>query len=95
MMISLTSREAAQGQSPKVEEFLKTFLPRMKQYPGVIAIYHFAVPDKDKENTIVVWESARALKSYRESDFMKEALAFEEMHGLSTTREAYPITNAW
>ena len=72
-----------------------TFLPRTRRFPGVIAIYHFARPDQGDEKTIAIWESAEALKTYRESDLVKEAVAFEKKMGLPSTREAYPLINAW
>ena len=67
----------------------------MRRFPGVIAIYHFARPDQGDEKTIAIWESAEALKAYRESDLVKEAVAFEKKMGLPSTRGAYPLINAW
>ena len=49
-------------------DFPVTFSAKMRQFPGVIAIYHYARPDKGDENTIVIWESEAALKPYREND---------------------------
>jgi heme-degrading monooxygenase HmoA len=93
MMISITSSQVTTETSQQVEAFLQT-LPRMRQFPGVIAIYHFARPDQGDEKTIAIWESAEALKAYRESDLAKEAIAFEKKMGLPSTREAYPLINA-
>jgi heme-degrading monooxygenase HmoA len=95
MMISITSSQVTTETSQQVEDFLQTFLPRMRRFPGVIAIYHFARPDQSDEKTIAIWESAEALKAYRESDLVKEAIAFEKKMGLPSAREAYPIINAW
>ena len=95
MLISITSSQVTTETSQQVEAFLQTFLPRMRQFPGVIAIYHFARPDQGDEKTIAIWESAEALRAYRESDLVKEAVAFEKKMGLPSTREAYPIINAW
>jgi heme-degrading monooxygenase HmoA len=50
--------------------------------------------DKGAESTIIIWESLEALKSYRESDLVQEAMAFEKKTGMPTTREAYPILSA-
>ena len=94
MMISITSGQYTGEQARQTEDFLQAFLPRMRQFPGVIAIYHFVRLDKGDENTIVIWESAEALKAYRESDLVKEAIAFEKKMGLPTTREAYSIITA-
>jgi hypothetical protein len=65
----------------------------MKQQLGVVAIYHYSRPDKGDESTVVIWESAEAVKSYRESDLIKEAIAYEQKLGLheTTTREGYPL----
>ena len=94
MMISITTGKYTEEQARQSEMFLKDFLPRMKQFPGVRTIYHFAQPDKGAESTIVIWESAEALTAYREGDLVKEAVAFEKKMGMPTSREAYPILTA-
>lgn len=94
MLISITSSQITAETFPQVEGFLQTFLPRMRQYPGVIAIYHFAQPDQGDERTIAIWENPEALKAYRESDLVKEAIAFEKQLNLPSTREAYPLIQA-
>ena len=93
MFITITTSKVSPEQSVKVEKFLEKFLPRFKQQPGVIAIYHFARADKGDEITIVIWESPMAVKAYRESDLMKKAVTYEQELGLSqmTTREGYPL----
>ena len=91
MYISITSSKYMQEHASKVEAFLKTFLPRMRQVPGVVAIYHYARLDKGDKYTVVIWESEGALKAYRQGDLVKEALAFEQALGLPGTREAYPL----
>jgi heme-degrading monooxygenase HmoA len=90
MYISITSSQTDE-QSPKVEGFLKTFLPKMRGFPGVIAIYHYSRPEKGAETTIVIWESEEALKRYRASDLIKESIAFEKKQNLQGIREAYPL----
>jgi heme-degrading monooxygenase HmoA len=94
MMISITSSRLTATQTKLTEAFLQTFLPRLRKYPGVIAIYHFARPDQGDENTLVIWESEAALKAYRQSDLVKEAITFEKEHGLPSTREAYALISA-
>ena len=94
MMISITAGKYTEEQARQSEAFLKDLLPRMKKLPGVVAIYHFAQPDKGAVSTIVIWEGPEALKAYRESDLVKEALAFEKKTGMQTSREAYPILTA-
>ncbi len=91
MFISITSSKYSEEHAPKVEAFLNSFLPRMRQAPGVVAVYRYARPDKGDKYTIVIWESEAALKAYRQSDLMKEAMAFEQAVELPGTREAYPL----
>jgi heme-degrading monooxygenase HmoA len=93
MFITITTSKVTPEQSKQVESFLRDFLPRMKQQHGVVAIYHYSRPDKGDESTVVVWESPEAVKSYRESDLVKEAIAYEQKLGLheATTREGYPL----
>ena len=43
----------------------------------------------------MIWESAEALQAYRESDLVREAIAFEKKLGVPATREAYPLIGAW
>ena len=93
MFITITTSKVSPEQSEKVEKFLEKFLPRFKQQPGVIAIYHYSRADKGDESTIVIWENPEAVKAYRESDLMKEAMAYEQELDLGqmTTREGYPL----
>lgn len=96
MLISITSSKVNSEQAEKVEKFLKEFLPRFKQQPGVIAIYHYKRPEQGDEATIVIWENEELLRRYREGDLIKEPIAFEQKLGLqtTTTREAYPLALA-
>ena len=94
MIISITSSKVNSEQTPKVEKFLEEFLPRFKQEPGIIAIYHYKRPEKGDEVTVVIWEDEKSLKRYREGKLIKEPIAFEQKLGLQTTREAYPLVLA-
>jgi len=91
MFITITSSKASTEQSAEVDAFLAKFLPRAKQLPGVVAIYHYARPDKGDASIIIVWESTSALQAYRDGDLIKEAISFEKQHGMTTTREGYPV----
>src|SRR5512140_876588 len=91
MFITITSSQVSAEQSEKVQAFLAKFLPRVKQLPGVIAIYHYARPDRGDESTNIVWENTAALQAYRDGDLIKEAIALEKQLGLITTREGYPV----
>ena len=91
MFITITSSKVPPELSEKVESFLQKFLPRMKQQPGVRSIYHYARPDLDDESTIVTWDDQESIKAYRESELIKEAIAFEQKLNLPSTRESYPL----
>jgi quinol monooxygenase YgiN len=91
MLLTITTSKATPEQLQEVETFLHEFLPRLKQQPGVLAIYHFARPEQGDESTIIIWENEEAVKAYRASDLIKEAIAFEQAHNLPSTREGYPL----
>lgn len=91
MYITITSSQVKPSQVQVVENFLKDFLPRFRRQPGIISIYHYRRPEMDDESTIVIWKNQASLKAYRESDLIKEAIAFEEKHQLKSTRKAYPL----
>ncbi len=91
MFITITTSKATPEQLQKVEMFLHEFLPRLKQEPGVLAIYHYARPEQGDESTIIIWENEEAVKAYRTGDLIKEAIAFEQAHHLPSTREAYRL----
>ena len=95
MVISFTSSKVTPERGREVEEFLSGFLPRLRtEQPGVVAIYHFGKPDAGEQVTAIVWENEEARASYRESELIKEALAVEQRLGLTSAREAYPLTLA-
>jgi len=91
MVISITSSKVNAEQAQKVTAFLKTFLPRMRKFPGVVAIYHYTRPEQGDDSTVVIWESEEAMKAYRQSDLIKEAIAYEKQSGTPATREAHPL----
>jgi heme-degrading monooxygenase HmoA len=91
MFITLTSSKVTDEQAREVESLLAEFLPRLKRQPGVLGIYHFRRPDLGDEVTAIVWENEQALRAYRESELIKEAIAFEKAHGLPSSREGYPL----
>ncbi len=92
MFVTITSSKGSAEQAAKAEEFLRGFLSRLKQQPGVVAILHYKRPDMDDESTIIVWENQEAVQAYRKGDLIKEAIAFESKMNMPGTREAYPLT---
>ena len=94
MVISITSSRPTDQQLSQSEAFLESFLPKMRKFPGVIAIYHYTRPDRGDDSTIVIWQSEQTLARYRQSELVKEAIAFEKEHSLPATREAYPLTHS-
>jgi heme-degrading monooxygenase HmoA len=92
LLTATTSRLLTKEQLQQVEDFLGKFLPRMKRQPGVIEILHYARLDQGQAITIVIWESEEDIRGYREGDLVKEAMAFEQSLGISTTREGpFPV----
>ncbi len=94
MYITLTSSVVTDEQSGEVEKFLAEFLPRLKRQPGVLEIYHFKRPELDEEVTAIIWEDEQAMKAYRESELVKEPMAFERQHNLPSQRRGYPLIYA-
>ncbi len=91
MFITITTSKATPEQFQEVETFLHEFLPRLEHQPGVLAIYHYARPEQGDESTIIIWENEEAVKAYRTGDLIKEAIAFEQAHHLSSIREGYRL----
>lgn len=57
MFLTITTSKVTPEQFQEVETFLHEFLPRLKQQPGVLAIYHYARPGQGDESTIIIWEN--------------------------------------
>ncbi len=91
MFLTITTSKATPEQLQEGETFLHEFLPRLKQQPGVLAIYHNARTEQGDESTIIIWENEEAVKAYRTGDLIKEAIAFEQAHHLPSTREGYRL----
>ncbi len=91
MYITLTRSQGTPEQLQRAASFLSEFLPRLKQQPGVHAVYHFDRPDQGDDYTIIVWTDESAAKAYRQSELVKEAMAFELSQKLPATREGYPL----
>lgn len=94
MFITLTHSQGEADQLRQADEFLASFLPRLKQEPGVLGVYHFNRPDKGDDYTLIIWQDEDSMKAYRQSSLVKEAIAFEKTNNLPATREGYPLTFA-
>jgi hypothetical protein len=92
MFITFTTGKTTAEQSSAVLDFLAGFLPRMEREAGAIAAYHFDRPDQRDNVTIIVWPSQEIAMRYREGELKKEVDAFEKNHGLSVSRQGYPLS---
>jgi heme-degrading monooxygenase HmoA len=48
-------------------------------------------PEHDDHTTIIIWENEEAVRAYRASDLVREAIAFEQANNLPARREGYPL----
>jgi quinol monooxygenase YgiN len=94
MYVTMTGGKITPEQSAATEKFLAEFLPRFRRQPGVLAVYHYMMPDKGEDLTITIWTGPEAVKAYRESELIKEPMAFEKAHGMATNRSGYPLIYA-
>lgn len=91
MLITITTSRGSAQQLQAATTFLAGFLPRLERYPGVIAVYHYTRPEQGDDSTLIIWENEEALRGYRASDLVRDAIAFEQANNLPATREAYPL----
>jgi heme-degrading monooxygenase HmoA len=94
MVVSITRSSGLTAEERnEVEGFLTSFLSRLeREQPGVVAAYHFHNDESNESTTIIVWQDEAARLAYREGELIKEAIATEQRLGLSSTREAFPLT---
>jgi quinol monooxygenase YgiN len=91
MFITTTTSKPRADQIESVEAYLAAFLPRLKELPGVVAVYHYLRPEQPDDVTIIVWEDQAALKKYRESVLFQEAIAYEKENRIPSVREGFPL----
>ena len=91
MYVTITTSKVTPEQSRLADKFLESFLPRLKQEAGALAVYHYNRPDQGDEITVIVWKDEAAVQTYRQTALLQEAAAFEKEHGLTSTREGYPL----
>ncbi len=92
MVISFTTSKLSADQASQVDTFLQGFLSRLVELPGVVAAYHFTNETAGESTTVIVWRDDESRLAYRNSDLIKEAMKFERQMGISSSREAYPLT---
>ena len=91
MFITMTTGRGTPEQIQAATTFLRSFLPRLEQQPGVVAVYHYTRPEHGDHTTLIIWEHEEAVRAYRASDLVREAMAFEQANNLPATREGYPL----
>jgi heme-degrading monooxygenase HmoA len=91
MFITLTTGQGTPEQIQAATAFLQSFLPRLEQQPGVVAVYHYTRPEHGDHTTLIIWENEEAVRAYRASDLVREAIAFEQANNLPATREGYRL----
>lgn len=91
MFITLTTSKPSSEEWKVIKPFMVDFIPRLRQVPGVQAVYFSYREDKGDETTFIVWENTQAIQTYRESLLFKEAAEFEKKHGLSSARDGFPV----
>ncbi|HTX78212.1 MAG TPA: hypothetical protein VMC62_01020 [Longilinea sp.] len=91
MYLTITTSKVTEEDLKIIKPFMDQFLPRLKEVPGVLAVYYSVRPDKGDETTFIVWENTDAIQAYRKDTLFKEAADFEEAHGFASTRDGYPL----
>ncbi len=93
MLITVTRSVVTPGQREQVDSFLREFLPRLKrEQPGALDAFHFHNETTSESTTLILWRDEAARLGYREGDLVKEPMAMEQRLGLSSSREAYPVS---
>jgi len=91
MFITITTSHTSLDEWKVIKPFMAKFIPSLRQVPGVQAVYFSFREDKGDETTFIVWENAQAIQTYRESSLFQEAVEFEKINGLSSTRDGFPV----
>ena len=91
MFITITTSRPSQQEWKLIKPFMANFIPKLRKLPGVQAVYFSYREDKGDETTFIVWENTQAIQNYRESTLFQEAVDFEIKHGLSSTRDGFPV----
>jgi heme-degrading monooxygenase HmoA len=94
MFVTITKTKESSQSYVETEKFLKTFLPKLRRFPGVTGIYSYYNDKTGEGNTIVLWESEDAVKSYWSSELIKEPKEFSEKNNVTITRKVHPVSIA-
>ena len=92
--MTITSVKAAPGQIDSTVKFLSDFLPRLRKFPGVTAIYSYNTKDNSETNTLVIWENEDAVKAYWNSELINEPNEFVKKNNGKISREVYSLSTA-
>jgi len=57
-----------------------------------VAVYHCSDEESGESATLIVWQDEASRLAYRESDLLGEAIDLERRLGLTSTRNAFPLT---
>jgi hypothetical protein len=92
MHVTITKTKESSQSYVETEKFLKSFLPKLRKFPGVTGVYAYYDNENGEGNTIVLWESDDAVKAYWSSELIKEPNAFGVNSNVTITRESHPLT---
>ncbi len=93
MLITITRSVVTPSQREQVDSFLREFLPRLKrEQPGALDAFHFHNETTSESTTLILWRDEAARLGYREGNLAKEPMAMEQKLGLSSSREAHPVS---
>ncbi len=93
MVVTVTRSVLEPRQRERVDRFLREFLPRLKrEQPGVLDGFHFDNEAVGESTTLIFWRDEDARAAYRNGELIKEAMAMEQELGITSSRDAYPIS---
>jgi heme-degrading monooxygenase HmoA len=92
MFVTITKTKESSQSYVETEKFLKSFLPKLRKFPGVTGVYAYYDKENGEGNTIVLWESEDAVKAYWSSELIKEPAEFGKSKNVTITRALYPVS---
>jgi heme-degrading monooxygenase HmoA len=91
VLVNITSSRPNDQERYRIDEFLKSLLPRVQEFPGAQSVWHFWRAEEGESVTIIIWESEEAMMRFRESDIVQDVMRFEQEIGVPARREVYPL----